>query len=324
MRLGFVAKSVAHPELKCHDGRRWQNHPHLSVSLAYLRDMFAYLATAGVDMYRLSPELAPYANHPELPEFRNQVDECGPELRLLGARARVAGLRLSIHSGQHVVINSPDPDLANRSAADLVTQASILDSMTLGPEAVVIVHLGGIYEDRAAALARFSTAYAVLPVETRRRLVLENDDVRFGVSDLLHVHEQTGIRLVFDYLHHRLNNPTGMATREALAACLATWPEAEHPKIHFSSPRTELNLDPRPGGSPPHVRPPQWRNHSDYVNPFEFIDFLRAAGGLRAFDVMLEAGAKDLALLQLRRDLSRFAPDLVASLDLRPGAGPNG
>ena len=34
-------------------------------------------------------------------------------------------------------------------------------------------------------------------------------------------------------------------------------------------------------------------------------------GGLE-FDVMLEAKAKDLALLRLRSDLSRIAPDLAA------------
>ena len=54
--------------------------------------------------------------------------------------------------------------------------------------------------------------------------------------------------------------------------------------------------------------------HSDYVNPFEFIDFLRLAEGLPAFDVMLEARAKDLALLQLSEDLARYAPELAARL----------
>jgi len=43
MRLGFVVKPLARPELKSHDSRRWQNNPHLSVSLVYLRDVFAYL-----------------------------------------------------------------------------------------------------------------------------------------------------------------------------------------------------------------------------------------------------------------------------------------
>jgi UV DNA damage endonuclease len=38
------------------------------------------------------------------------------------------------------------------------------------------------------------------------------------------------------------------------------------------------------------------------------------AAGLPAFDIMLEVRAKDLALLQLRDDLRRFAPDLADEL----------
>ena len=309
MRLGFVVKPLGRPELKSHDSRRWQNNPHLSVSLAYLRDVFTYLVEAGITMYRISSELAPYATHPDMPQFHHQVEECAAELAQLGAMARAARLRLSFHPGQHVVLNSPDPDTARLSASDVIVQASILDGMGLGPEAVVVTHLGGIYGDRAAARERFVRAFEALPEATRRRLVLENDDTRFDVSDILWVHERTGLRLVFDNLHHRLNDD-GRSPRDALAACLATWPPDVRPKIHFSSPRTEWRVDEGDAANPTRIQRSRWNYHSDYVNPFEFIDFLRMAEGLRPFDVMLEVRAKDLALLQLRQDLARFAPDL--------------
>jgi UV DNA damage endonuclease len=317
MRLGFVVKPLARPELKSHDSRRWQNKPHLSVSLAYLRDIFAYLAAARITMYRISSDLAPYATHPTMPQFHGQVDECRIELAALGQMARRQGLRLSFHPSQHIVLNSPDPDLVTRSAADLVVQAGILDAMEMGPEAVVVTHLGGHYGDPASARERFARTYDALPEPARRRLVLENDDVRFGVADTLWVHQRTGIPLVFDNLHHRLLNPDGQPSRAALAVCLATWPADVRPKIHFSSPRTEWLVDaPAADGEPADsaaVRQTRWNYHSDYVNPFEFIDLLRLAEGLPAFDVMLEVRAKDLALLQLRRDLARYAPDLAAN-----------
>lgn len=321
MRLGFVVKPLARPELKSHDSRRWQNNPHLSVSLAYLRDVFTYLGEAGIAMYRISSELAPYATHPDMPQFHHQVAECATELAQLGEAARAGGLRLSFHPGQHVVLNSPDPRTATTSAQDVIVQAAILDGMGLGPEAVVVTHLGGVYGDRDAARSRFVAAYAALPEAARRRLVLENDDVRFTVNDALWVHERTGIRLVFDNLHHRLNGD-GRPPRAALAACLATWPADVRPKIHFSSPRTEWLVgaggpDPSQAGAekPSEVRQTRWNYHSDYVNPFEFIDFMRMADDLRPFDVMLEVRAKDLALRQLREDLARFAPDLAGKLE---------
>jgi UV DNA damage endonuclease len=53
--------------------------------------------------------------------------------------------------------------------------------------------------------------------------------------------------------------------------------------------------------------------HSDFLNPFEVIDLLREAkrAALRPFDIMLEAKAKDLALLRLREQISRYAPDVI-------------
>ena len=215
MRLGFVVKPLARPGLKSHDSRRWQNNPHLSVSLAYLRDIFRYLVEARISMYRISSELAPYLTHPDMPQFHDQLTECATELAVVGESARAADLRLSFHPSQYVVLNAPDADLVARGVADLNSQAMILDMMGLGPEAVVVTHVGGIYGDRRAACERFVQAYFALPEPARRRLVLENDDTRFGVADTLWIHERTGIRLVFDNLHHRLHNPDGRSPRGA-------------------------------------------------------------------------------------------------------------
>ncbi len=45
---------------------------------------------------------------------------------------------------------------------------------------------------------------------------------------------------------------------------------------------------------------------------------MRLAEGLD-FDVMLEAKAKDLALLRLRADLARYAPDVAARFGIDGG-----
>lgn len=315
IRLGFAVKVLGQGGLKEHDGRRWQNNPHLSVSLAYLRDIFEYLRGQDIAMYRMSSDLAPYLTHPDLPQFHRQVDECAPELALIGGLAKEIGLRLSFHPSQYVVLNSPDPDLAARSALELTTQAEMLDRMGLGPEAVVVTHVGGIYEGREPALQRFRDRFQELPEATRRRLVLENDDARFSVADICRIHEHTGVRLVFDVLHHLNHNAERMQLREALAHCLDTWPPDMRPKVHFSSPRTEMRVvaarNPETGRREQRLQAPVWTRHSDYANPFEFIAFMRQAAGLREFDVMLEVKAKDLALLRLRADLARFAPDLA-------------
>jgi UV DNA damage endonuclease len=149
-----------------------------------------------------------------------------------------------------------------------------------------------------------------LPEHVRRRLVLEHDDLRFSAADVLWIHEHTGVRLIFDYQHFWCLNPEHLDMRNALSAILRTWPDGVRPKIHFSSPRTELRelaRKNRKTGKQEKVHvAPVWTGHADFCNPFEFATFMRTASGLE-FDVMLEAKAKDLALIRLRPDMLRYA-----------------
>ncbi len=316
MRLGFAVKVIGRAGLKSNDTRRWQNSPHLSVSLAYLRDILRYLSDSRIGMYRMSSDLAPYATHPGMPQFHTQLEESRRELNIVGAMAKSAGIRLSFHPAQHVVLNSPDETIVAKSVADLQYQSVLLDAMDQGPEAVVITHTGGAYGDRSAARDRFVRNWHLLPHEAQRRVVLENDDNRFAVSDTVWIHARTGIRLVFDTLHHRVYNPERMPARDALAACLVTWPTGERPKVHFSSPRTCAVIEETAGDEGTgRAHRPRWAAHSDYLNPFEFIDFFAWAGAMRIFDVMLEVKLKDVALLQLRRDLLAYAPEIAAQLE---------
>lgn len=314
MRLGFVVKPLGRPNLKPYDSRRWQNKPHLTVSLAYLRDIVAYCAEAGLTMYRMATDLAPYATHPGLPEFNNQIAESETELADVGERARRHDLRLSFHTHQAAALNSPDPAVATQTSAQITVLAAILESMALGPESVIVTHIGGVYGDAISARERFVRAYESLSSAARSRLTLENDDVRFGMEDIVWIHQRTGLRLIFDRLHYRLRDRgSARDERDALRTCLATWPAEITPKIHWSSPRTELRAEEGATAGSTQLRASRWTYHSDLVSPFEFIDFMRGAADLRSFDVMLEVRAKDIAVLQLRRDLAQYAPDLAAA-----------
>ncbi len=322
LRLGFPVKVMGRPDLKSNDTRRWQAGPHLRVSLEHLDAIFAHLGRHGIDMYRMSSDLAPYATHPDMPQFHAMVRDSAAELAAVGARARAQGLRLSFHPSQYVVLNSPDPALVRKSAADLLSQAEMLDLMELGPEAVMVIHVGGTYGDRAASNARWVETFLGLPEPVRRRLVLEHDDIRFSASDILWIHEQTGVRLIFDHQHFLCLNPDRLDMGETVRRILDTWPEGVRPKIHFSSPRTELRelkrKDRKTGKLKAVHVAPVWTGHADYLHPFEFIGFMRSIPD-RDFDVMIEAKAKDLALIRLRPDMLRFAPDVAARFGLEEG-----
>lgn len=146
-RLGFAVNVLGRPGLKSADSRRWQNHPHLRTSLGYLKEVFAYLKAHEISMYRMSSQLAPYLTHPDLPQFHRQIDESRTELTEVGRIARDLDLRLSFHPSQFVILNSPDEGLNRSSVLEVKWQVEILDLMGLGPEAVVVIHVGGAYGD---------------------------------------------------------------------------------------------------------------------------------------------------------------------------------
>lgn len=336
LRLGFPVKVMGKPGFKSNDTRRWQKGPHLRCSLEEVDRILDYLASVGLDMYRLSSDLAPYATHPDLPQFHGQVAESDAELAALGRKARSLDMRLSFHPSQYVLLNSPDPALTRKSIWDLASQAEMLDRMGLDDEAVLVTHVGGVYGDHEASRARWIEGWNACPDHVRRRLVLENDDIRFSAADAFWLHERTGVRLIFDYQHFWCLNPERLAMRDTLERFLATWPDGVRPKIHFSSPRTEMRevkqkvtAKERASGKlvktgevtkapvkanarvKTVLRPPIWTGHADFTNPFEFATFMRMAEGL-VFDVMMEGKAKDVSLHKLRPDLLRFAPDVAA------------
>ena len=346
LRLGFPVKVMGKPGLKSNDTRRWQKGPHLKCSLEHVSEILDYLRKERLDMYRLSSDLAPYATHPDMPQFHNMVAESDAELRAFGAKAREYDIRLSFHPSQYVLLNSPDPALTKKSIWDFASQAEMLDRMGCGDEAVMVTHVGGVYDDHEASRARWIEGWEQCPDHVRRRLVLENDDLRFSAADVLWIHECTGVRLIFDYQHFWCLNPERLDMRDTLERFLKTWPKGVRPKIHFSSPRTEMRevkraITPKQraaakagkGRSPKGevlkapvkatarvktvLVPPVWTGHSDFTNPFEFATFMRMADGLE-FDVMMEGKAKDISILKLRPDLLRYAPDVAARFGIYP------
>ena len=54
----------------------------------------------------------------------------------------------------------------------------MLDRMGVDKDGVMIIHMGGIFGDKEATLARFKENYLKLSDSIKARLVLENDEVR--------------------------------------------------------------------------------------------------------------------------------------------------
>ena len=305
--LGFACVVLGKPGLKAGDARRWQNSPHLRVSIGYLHDIFDYLDAVDIRMYRLSSGVAPYITHPDLPQFWGQIDECRDELAALGEKARRYRLRLSSHPAQFTLLNAIEQGILDASLRDFNYHVALLDAMGMPLDNKVITHVGGVYGDKAAAMERFIARYPDLPEAVRARLVLENDEKHYHIGDVVRISERTGIPICWDWLHHDANNPDGIPADEATRLAAATWPTGQKQKIHYSSQRRETRQIARKNrktGERVLVdAPPAIGQHADDIDPQEFAAYLAGVQDV-PFDIMLEAKHKDLAVLKLRADLA--------------------
>ena len=78
--------------------------------------------------------------------------------------------------------------------------------MGLPADSVIILHMGGVYNDKPSTLARSKDVFKTkLTDEMRARLVMENDEMCYSVDDLLPVCSALGVPIVLDYHHNWIN-----------------------------------------------------------------------------------------------------------------------
>ncbi len=86
-----------------------------------------------------------------------------------------------------------------------------------------------------AGIDRFVKVYELLEDSVRNRLVIENDERLYSVSDCLAIHERTGIPVLLDVFHHSVNN-NHEPTADLLEPVEATWKNRDGiPLVDYSS-----------------------------------------------------------------------------------------
>ncbi|KAI4137664.1 MAG: hypothetical protein LQ341_005042 [Variospora aurantia] len=261
--------------------------------LANVRDipkMLRWNDRYGIKFMRLSSEMFPFASHEEygykLAPFASEA------LAEAGKVAAELGHRLTTHPGQFTQLGSPRKPVIDNALRDLDYHAELLSLLKLPPQqdrdAVMVLHLGGVFGDKAATLDRFRHNYAALPQAVKDRLVLENDDVSWSVHDLLPVCEELNIPLVLDYHHHNIifdADQIREGTRDIMdlyPRILATWKRKNiTPKMHYSEP------------CPDAITGRQRRKHSPRVATLPPVP--------EGVDLMIEAKDKEQAVFELMR-----------------------
>jgi UV DNA damage endonuclease len=195
IRLGYPAQNLTIPASTNHTLRLaslsdaekmralvWEN-------LLGPETILRWNAEHGIDLFRMGQSLVPFASHPAFPY--DWEAEHGDDLREIGELARSLGIRLSMHPGQFIQPGSPKPGVSERSLVELRYAASVFDLIG-SPDSVIVLHMGGAYEDRAASTVRFVEAMRSEP-GILRYLTLENDERVWPVSAIVQTARSLGI-----------------------------------------------------------------------------------------------------------------------------------
>ncbi|UCD05625.1 MAG: UV DNA damage repair endonuclease UvsE [candidate division WOR-3 bacterium] len=258
-------------------------------NLQCLYRILEYNIPKRIHFFRITSDLVPFASHP--------VNKYGwqeffrREFLKIGNLVRQHSLRISMHPDQFTLINSIDPLIFKRSVAELEYHADVLNLMGLDMDAKIQIHVGGVYGEKKKSMRRFVSRYKRLTRRVRKRLVIENDEHNYKLTECLALSRETNIPVLFDAYHHERNND-GESIAECLKEAGKTWKSSDGiPMIDYSQQKKGATKG----------------AHAESIDIVKFRRFLEKSLPYD-FDIMLEIKDKEKSALKAVR---------VASSDIR-------
>jgi UV DNA damage endonuclease len=246
-------------------------------NLEAFRLQIAHVATRpkAERLHRLSSDLLPGYTHSSCidiyrdPDLRRLIEA---KLAAMGQFARDNGVRLSMHPGQFCVIASANPSAAANGLAEFEYHAEIMTLMGYGggwhPHGAHINIHGGA---KALGADGIRGGLARLSSTARNLITFENDEVSFGLDDLLPLTDD--VPLVLDLHHHWIMSRGEYIEPDdpRIARIIASW-RGVRPVSHVSISREDLLPDQDIGVLPDFaalvavgIRPRDLRAHSDLM-----------------------------------------------------------
>jgi UV DNA damage endonuclease len=220
-------------------------------------------------------------NLKDLPDYNEIINT----LKQIGNYITTHKLNISFHPGQFVCLGSPLLNVKQLGIYALERENEIIDIMGNDNDIPINIHVGGTYNDFTETSQRFLNSFQSLSQSLRKRIVIENDDKESGWSIKKLIKYFPNIPITLDLHHWLFSNEMGSKhIDDSFADFLLaynTWNNRSM-QIHYSESANDIKLIP---------------SHSDYYkNPLpKYLDGYNC-------HIHLEAKAKELALIKLRKD----------------------
>ncbi|WAL60712.1 UV DNA damage repair endonuclease UvsE [Thermocoleostomius sinensis A174] len=256
-------------------------------NLDRLRLAINFCASEGIQLYRLSSALFPFADDAlgaaVLSEFADTMQQ-------VGQLAHDQAIRLVLHPDQFVVLNSDRPEVIENSIKILAAHARSFDLLGLPQSSWALMNIHGGKGDR---VDRLVSVIRNLPDNIRSRLTLENDEHAYSARQILEICHAAEIPMVFDAHHHviheQLETYEDPTVAEMVTAARSTWTVPDWQLVHISN-GNESFLDPR---------------HSDFIT-------LMPSSYWQVSWIEVEAKQKELAIAKLRKEWLSNPANLAA------------
>ncbi|MDF2590253.1 MAG: UV-endonuclease UvdE [Anaerocolumna sp.] len=293
MSIGYACQTIGIPNTSSKNctlknANEEKLYQIISYNLDSLDHILNYNINNGIKLFRISSDLIPFASSPaNTLEWWNLFQAKFIEL---GDKIKKHNIRVSMHPGQYTVLNSPNTDVVYRAIKDLEYHNRVLDSLKVGKNHKLVLHIGGIYNDKEQAMLRFITNFKTLDQRIKDRLVLENDDKLYNIKDVMEIASQTNSPVIFDNLHHKINPCNDLRDEFSwIQECKCTWEQEDgNQKMHYS----EQNPLKRLG------------SHSNTINAEVFFNFYNNINR-EDIDIMLEVKDKNLSAVKCINAVSK-------------------
>ncbi|NBP01441.1 MAG: UV DNA damage repair endonuclease UvsE [Proteobacteria bacterium] len=241
----------------------------------------------GINLYRMSSEMFPFATHPDYYQSYN-LKQFQTTLESIGKLAKQYQQRLTFHPGQYNQLTSHRDSVVEKAVIDIDFHCKIMDMMKLDKQGVIVIHGGSKQDGQQVALARFVANFSKLSPSAQKRLVLENCELAYSIEDLLPMCQMLSIPIVIDYHHHNIN-PGTKDLMDSTHLVLDIWRKRGiTPLFHLSESKPEIQ---------PTDNVTLRRAHSDYITqlPKELLKVLES----EKISLDIEAKMKEQAVLVL-------------------------